>query len=227
MIVLEFLVFVISSGLFCSERFRHHIWAVIVAGALATGSSLLFVYDLGAKLAGHEPQPSVITKIIRQPIVKTVLPSQPASAGKPHNCEADYPADSIMKHEEGITKLGFKILTDGTVDAIKVLTSSGSEKLDDAAVKCVSNWHYRPAIKDGKLAESATTVSVRWVLQLPEQIQQQAAGEPAPEVKAQTATPPKDAPAKHHPWYDVLHWFSSSPTPQDSSKADNKTTQTP
>jgi TonB family protein len=211
MIIFDFLVFVISSGLFCSEKFRGHVWAVIVAGAIATGSSLLFVYDLGAKLTGHENQPPVITKIIKQPVVKTVLVSRPASAGKPHNCESEYPAESLARHEEGITKVGFKILTDGTVDAIKVIASSGSQRLDEAAVKCVANWHYRPAIRDGQLAETSTNAVVHWVLQRAEQAKQEAAAQPAeiPPPPADATTPAKDAPAESHPWYDVGSWFSS------------------
>ena len=155
MIIIEFLVFVVSSGLFCSERFRHHLWAVITAGAIATGSSLLFVYDVGAKLAGHENQQPVATRFIKQVVVKTVQNSQPASVGRAHSCAQKYPSLSLRRREQGMTSLAFNILTDGTVDAIKVLASSGSRRLDEAAVKCVAEWHYRPAIKNGQLAETA------------------------------------------------------------------------
>ena len=57
MIVIEFVIFVVSSGLFCSESFRHRLWAVIVAGAVATGSSLLFGYDLVERLLVHTEAP--------------------------------------------------------------------------------------------------------------------------------------------------------------------------
>jgi TonB family protein len=201
MIILEFIVFVVSSGLFCSEKFRGHIWAVIVAGAIATGSSLLFVYDLGAKLTGHEKEPPVITKIVKQTVV--AQNSQPASAGRPHNCVANYPAEALRQGEEGVTTLGFKILTDGTVDAVKVLVSSGSKRLDKAAVNCVADWHYRPAIKDGQLVETDWKASVKWTLP-----GHKAAKDTAPE-------PPKETPAKAPPsesgpaWYDVGSWFGS------------------
>ncbi len=225
MIIIEFLVFVISSGLFCSEKFRGHVWAVIAAGAIATGSSLLFVYDLGAKLTGHEKQPPVITKIVRQTVVKTEKISQPASAGKPHNCLADYPVESLNKGEQGDTLINFKILTDGTVDAIKVITSSGSERLDEAAVKCASNWHYRPAIKDSKLVETTNTARIRWVLPTDSTIKQLAAAKPADEIAPAQPVPAKDVPAEthqSHPWYDVGSWFSS-----DSEKTDPKADITP
>ena len=201
MIIIEFLVFVVSSGVFCSERFRHHLWAVITAGAIATGSSLLFVYDVGAKMAGYENQPPVVTKFIKQVVVKTAQNSQPASAGRPHSCAQQYPTASLNRHEEGMTSLAFNILTDGTVDAVKVLASSGSNSLDDAAVRCVAEWHYRPAIKNGQLTETPWKAVVNW--QLPTN------RKPAPEEKAEEAKPAEPpSPAKEgHAWYDVGSWF--------------------
>jgi len=213
MIILEFLIFVVSSGLFCSERFRGHIWAVIVAGAIATGSSLLFMYDLGAKVTGHTKEPPVITRIVQVPVIKTVQPSQPASASKnkPHVCGDEYyPAESVKKGEDGNTKVGFKILTDGTVDAVKILTSSGSQKLDDATIKCVATWHYRPAIKDGSLAEVDSSAVVKWVLPKATDVK------PEPPVKAdeelkkpEEPAPAAEAPSESRHWYDPRSWFSS------------------
>lgn len=210
MIVFEFIIFVVSSGLFCSEKFRGHVWAVIVAGAVATGSSLLFAYDMGAKLTGHEKEPPVVTKIIKQTVVKTVQVTQPASAGKPHNCLAEYPKDSLERGEEGVTQLTFKILTDGTVDAIKVSTSSGSEKLDQAAIQCVSNWHYRPALKNGQLVETIKTAKVQWVLPTDSLVKQEAAAKPADAIKPpEVPALPKEQPTETHPWYDVGTWFEA------------------
>jgi len=213
MIILEFLIFVVSSGLFCSEKFRGHIWAVIVAGAIATGSSLLFMYDLGAKVTGHTKEPPVITRIVKQTVEKPVLSSQPAAASKdkPHVCGDDYyPAESVKKGEGGNTKVGFKILTDGTVGDVKVLTSSGSPKLDDATVKCVATWHYRPAIKDGNLAEVASSAVVKWVLPKPSEAkpEQPTKADEEPK-KPEEPAPASEAPNDNRHWYDPRGWFSS------------------
>lgn len=217
MIVLEFIIFVVSSGLFCSERFRNHLWAVLVAGAIATGSSLLFFYHLGTKMVGQEPPPTVITKVVKVPVVKTVLPSQKAAASKdkPHICGDDfYPVESRNKGEEGVTKLAFHILTDGTVGDVKVVATSGFPHLDDAAVKCVGNWHYQPAIKDGKLAEVASGAAVKWVLPKPDAAKTEATAEAAPaEKKTEPLAANADAggePQRSHHWYDPRSWFSSS-----------------
>jgi TonB family protein len=223
MIIIEFLIFVVSSGLFCSERFRGHLWAVLVAGVIATGSSLLFMWDFGVKMAGHTKEPPVITRIVKETVEKPVLRSQPASTpkDKPHVCGVEfYPADSVIKGEEGNTKLAFKILTDGTVESIKVVTSSGSQRLDEAAVKCVGNWHYRPAIKDGALAEVDSGASVKWVLPKATDAKPDAAAKPEEKKEDKKLEEPATAAdasgdAKGHHWYDPLGWFA---TETDKSK---------
>jgi TonB family protein len=162
-IVLEFLVFVVSSGLFCSERFRHHLWAVLVAGGIATGSSLLFVYDLVEKMAVHAEAPvKIVKQTVQVPVVQHV--SRPATLSKEENCRDDYPFFARLLGREGTTELSFQVLADGTVSGVNVSKSSGSDRLDDAAKDCVAKWHYRPAVKDGELVDTPMTVKVGWSL---------------------------------------------------------------
>jgi|GEM_PF-922839 len=218
MIILEFIIFVVSSGLFCSEKFRNHIWAVVVAGAIATGSSLLFAYDFGQRMMGHPKEPPVITKIVKQTIEKPGVTSIPKTVGKAHACTDQYPEDALRAGEQGVTQLAFKILADGTVDAIKVIASSGSDRLDEAAVKCAANWHYRPAVKNGDIVEADWKANVTWNLGAAEKLQaaaqakqdepqkQDSAEKPKPEDQAQAKEQPAET--THH-WYDVGSWFSS------------------
>jgi len=162
-IILEFLVFVISSGLFCSANFRHRIWAVVIAGAIATGSSLIFFWDLYEKLAVHTSAPvKVVKEVVRVPVVQHV--SRPPSLPKPENCRDDYPFFARIFGDEGTTELAFQVLADGTVSDVKVSKSSGSDRLDDAAVECVAKWHYRPAIRDDQTVDAPMTVKVAWNL---------------------------------------------------------------
>ncbi|MBV8977213.1 MAG: energy transducer TonB [Alphaproteobacteria bacterium] len=163
MIVVEFVIFVVSSGLFFSDRFRHHLWAILIAGGLATGSSLLFVYDLAIKLAVHTEAPvKVVKQVVRVPVVQRV--SQPPALSRPENCRDHYPFLARIFGDEGTTELAFTVMADGTVDAITVAKSSGSDRLDGAAVDCVKTWHYRPAIKDNQLVDAPMTVKVTWSL---------------------------------------------------------------
>lgn len=163
MIVVEFVVFVVSSGLFCSANFRHRLWAVLIAGAIATGSSLLFFFDLYEKLAVRTEAPvKVVKQVVRVPVVQHV--SRPPALSKPENCRDDYPFFARVFGDEGTTELAFTVAADGTVSGVKVSKSSGSDRLDDAALECVSRWHYRPAIKDSQTVDAPMNVKVNWSL---------------------------------------------------------------
>lgn len=163
MIVVEFMIFVVSSGLFCNARFRHHLWAVLVAGGIATGSSLLFGYDLVEKLMVHtEAQVKVVKQVVQVPVLQRV--SQPPALSKPENCRDDYPFFARLFGEEGTSELAFQVQADGTVNDVEIAKSSGSDRLDNAAVECVRKWHYRPAIKDNQLVNAPMTVKVDWKL---------------------------------------------------------------
>jgi TonB family protein len=162
-IVIEFAIFVVSSGLFYSGRFRHHIWAVLIAGGIATGSSLLFFYDLYEKLELRtEATVKVVKEVVRVPVVQHI--SRPPALSKPENCRADYPLIARIFDQEGTTELAFQVMADGTLSDIKITKSSGSDRLDDAATECVAKWHYRPAINDGQLVDMPMTVKVDWNL---------------------------------------------------------------
>jgi len=164
-IVVEFLVFVISSGVFCSKNFRHRLWAVIVAGVIATGSSLLFMYDFAERMLVHTEAPVKVVKQtvrVNVPVVQRV--SQAPALSKPENCADDYPFFARMLGHEGVTELAFTVGADGTLSGIKIAKSSGYDGLDDAAKDCVRKWHYRPALKDNVLVDAPMTVKVNWNL---------------------------------------------------------------
>jgi TonB family protein len=165
-IVIEFIIFVVSSGVFYRQSFHHRIWAVLIAGGVATGSSLLFFYDLYEKMEAKPSAP--VVKVVRVPVPVTQHVSRPPALSKPEDCREDYPFFSRVLGQEGVTELAFQVLADGTLSDIKVSKSSGSDRLDDAAVDCVSKWHYRPAIRDDQLVDSPMTVKVTWNLDQPD-----------------------------------------------------------
>ena len=98
---------------------------------------------------------------------KTATPpaiSSPASIGKPHVCLQDYPAISVRLGEQGTTTIGFTITPEGRVENVHVVNSSGSERLDSAAVNCAGSWHYKGAIKDNQPVAVPWKAEVKWVL---------------------------------------------------------------
>ncbi|MDE2184314.1 MAG: energy transducer TonB [Alphaproteobacteria bacterium] len=105
--------------------------------------------------------PANTTAITTQSKVATAPAiSSPASIGRPHSCMQDYPAISQRLGEEGTVTMKFTITPDGSVENPQVVKSSGSERLDQAALECVPGWRYKPAIQEGH------PVSVSWQAQV-------------------------------------------------------------
>jgi TonB family protein len=82
----------------------------------------------------------------------------------PHTCIQFYPPEAVANHETGTARVRFFITTEGKVRDPQIETSSGSTRLDEAAIACVRNWRYRAALKDGKPVEIPWQADVRWAL---------------------------------------------------------------
>lgn len=93
--------------------------------------------------------PPPVNTITTQSVQKTAPKlSAPFTIGKPHTCGDYYPPISQRLGEHGSVIVAFTITTEGTVDNAHVQTSSGSDRLDNAAVTCVTHWRYGPAKND-------------------------------------------------------------------------------
>jgi protein TonB len=91
--------------------------------------------------------------------------SLPSVNGKPHVCDRYYyPAMAARWYQQGDTLLEFVIQADGSVTDRTITKSSGSKYLDTAALACVSEWAYYPAIQDGRAVAALNTVKVQWRL---------------------------------------------------------------
>jgi len=61
-----------------------------------------------------------------------------------------YPQLSRKKKEQGTVLLLILVKADGTVAEIKLKTSSGYSRLDQAARQAVKRWQFQPALKEGQ-----------------------------------------------------------------------------
>jgi TonB family protein len=75
-----------------------------------------------------------------------------------------YPWLSTVLGEQGDTMLGFTIQPDGSVTDVHVVPSSGSSRLDSAAVEGAKAWLYNPALQNGKPVSVPWTTTVNWRL---------------------------------------------------------------
>lgn len=89
------------------------------------------------------------------PVAETSVPStsNPAPIGNElqtpprfdHNAPIVYPPEAVDAHIEGTVWLRLRIATDGCVQEVKVVRSSGHVVLDRQAVETVNTWRGEPA----------------------------------------------------------------------------------
>ncbi len=83
----------------------------------------------------------------------TAAPTEPRQDPRRPITQPEYPATSVRLGEEGAVILKFMVMPNGRVDGetISVVESSGSERLDKAAIaEARKAWKFIPGTKDGK-----------------------------------------------------------------------------
>ena len=83
---------------------------------------------------------------------RQVVKTLPSVTGKgARTTQPEYPPSSRRAGEAGTVTLAAYVLESGKVGEVKIVKSSGFEKLDEAAVKEVQrNWRFVPGKEDGK-----------------------------------------------------------------------------
>lgn len=80
--------------------------------------------------------------------------------------KAPYPALSQRMGEQGTTELMIVVGPDGVPITVEVTTSSGSQRLDNAAIEHVkARWRWVAPTQNGKPVEARTTARMVWNLQ--------------------------------------------------------------
>jgi len=95
------------------------------------------------------------------PIV--AAPTPPKAVGRTHNCDSYYPDLSRRLNEQGTVIVQYVVGVDGTIANVAVKTTSGSDRLDQAAVSCVSSkWRSEPATQGGKPVAVTVAAAVKF-----------------------------------------------------------------
>jgi TonB family protein len=77
-----------------------------------------------------------------------LVPSQPVAGT--HTCTGYYPDASRQNNEAGKVLISYDVEASGTITNVRVARTSGSARLDAAAVRCVSEaWRNTPAMRGG------------------------------------------------------------------------------
>ena len=83
-----------------------------------------------------------------EPTPAPVLPPN-ADASQLNNRAPAYPALSNRLREEGTVVMEILVLANGTVGEVKLKSSSGYKRLDDAAINAIKHWKFIPASQAG------------------------------------------------------------------------------
>ncbi|HET8882227.1 MAG TPA: energy transducer TonB [Solimonas sp.] len=78
--------------------------------------------------------------------------------------QPDYPNRSKDRGEQGIVTLLFSLDASGDVLDGTIKQSSGSDRLDDAALRAIRKCHFKPATVDGEAVASRATIRFQWKL---------------------------------------------------------------
>ena len=103
-------------------------------------------------------------------------PTQPSPASEPvsqarfdadylRNPAPPYPPLSRRMGEEGKVLLRVSVSPQGTADSVETKTSSGSPRLDEAALKTVRNWKFIPARRGDTAIQSWVLVPIIFKLE--------------------------------------------------------------
>lgn len=94
-------------------------------------------------------------------------PPAPAAVTEPkfdadylNNPAPQYPPLSRKLREEGRVVLRVQVSPEGTAEAVAVQTSSGFDRLDNAARKAVADWHFVPAQQFDRAVSASVLVPV-------------------------------------------------------------------
>lgn len=79
------------------------------------------------------------------------------------NTAPEYPAEAARRHEQGVVMLELGVDAQGKVISVKVVHSSGSPRLDEAARRQLATWHFRPAFKDGQAVPSVFPQTIEFI----------------------------------------------------------------
>lgn len=124
------------------------------------------------KIEAPPPAAPAITAVVSEqpppdvPPVPVAAPARTEAVVQASSCrKPEYPPASLRAQETGIVRLSFLIGVDGSVLDSKVLRSSGSRRLDEAARRALGLCRFTPATADGKPEQSWARIEYEWKIE--------------------------------------------------------------
>ncbi|HCI53815.1 MAG TPA: energy transducer TonB [Gallionella sp.] len=116
-------------------------------------------------VADVAPMP-LAAPVVVSPAVSVPTDTEPDyKAGYLHNVRPAYPMVARKMGWEGKVILNVEVLAEGACGAISVLSSSGRDVLDNAAIHAVKGWHFSPARHGGQTVTKWFKVPINFSLE--------------------------------------------------------------
>jgi TonB family protein len=77
-------------------------------------------------------------------------------------CRPKYPPESLKADEQGATVLRMYVTAAGELRGVSLVTSSGSPRLDQAAIDGLGRCRFRPATRAGQPVDASFTLRYAW-----------------------------------------------------------------
>ena len=111
--------------------------------------------------------------VVDEPVETTITPPDPtptnaisdANLQVTRRVEPSYPPASRRAGEQGTAVFSVLVDPSGHPKDVKVQSSSGYDRLDQAAIEAIRRWSFNPAMRDSQKVEAWTSVRVKFQLQ--------------------------------------------------------------
>ena len=128
--------------------------ALLVSGASPRGEQVLYPPGYGVLLRAEQVGRE---EVIYTPEDDGVTPPKPI----PPLVHAQYPPEAFRRKIEGRVTVKVVVREDGTIDPDSVNVTRSVDPvygLDDAVVKAVKQWRFRPGMNDGQLVSVRVSI---------------------------------------------------------------------
>jgi protein TonB len=114
-------------------------------------------FDSPRPTASLEPDPPTFEPFVEAPAPEAAeerdrfrpMPAPPVFDRPPRPTLTRVVAAAVRRRWEGSVVVGFEVRPDGTCADVGIVQSSGHAVLDEAAVRAVREWRFKPAVRDG------------------------------------------------------------------------------
>ena len=113
---------------------------------------------------------STVPEVLPEPIPQTIVTPESRGAlsevlpGYLRNPAPVYPLLARQRGDEGLVVLSAEVLPTGRCGQLSVLSSSGARLLDEAALKAVRQWQFKPAKRGGQSVAVRVEIPIRFQL---------------------------------------------------------------